>query len=160
MPQVFIGVGSNEGDRFKNISDALTAIAATESTCLLEVAPIIETEPVGGASQEKYLNTAVSIETSLSPSGLLEALKAIERKQGRNMSAPRWSARPIDLDVLFYGDQILKTPELVIPHPLIAQRLFVLEPLCELAPGFIHPVLKQPVLSLLQELLKASGDAS
>lgn len=159
MPRVFIGVGSNEGDRFKQISTALSAIAATPGIRLLQVAPIIETEPVGGPAQENYLNTAIEIETAIAPVDLLKALKAIEKKQGRNLNAQRWSARTIDLDILFYGDQVLETPDLVIPHPLMPKRLFVLEPLNELAGDFLHPALKQTVRSLLAQLQGNCCDA-
>lgn len=148
MPQVFIGVGSNEGDRFKEISDALTALAANDAVRLVQVAPIIETEPVGGPAQARFLNTVIEIETRLQPMALLNALKAIEKKQGRDFTAPRWSARPIDLDILLYDSLVLATAELSIPHPRMHERSFVLQPLLQLAPQVIHPVLAKSISQL------------
>ncbi len=149
MSRVFIGVGSNEGECFEHISIALRRLAAAGRVQLLQMATIIETEPVGGPPQDRYLNTVVEIDTSLEPAELLKTLQAIERQGGRTPSAERWGPRPIDLDLLLYDDRTINTPELTVPHPRMHERRFVLEPLAQLAPDAIHPVLKQPISELL-----------
>lgn len=148
MNQVFIGVGSNEGDRLAMISAAVRAIGAVPGIRLLRMAPIIETEPVGGPPQEPYLNTVVEIETGLDPRALLERLQAVERQLGRVPSTQRWVARPIDLDILFYDELVTDAPQLTIPHPRLHERWFVLEPLAQLAPELIHPVLRRSIADL------------
>lgn len=148
MPRVFIGVGSNEGDRFSAISSAIQLLSASSSIRVIQMAPIIETQPVGGPPQEDYLNTVVELETGLSANDLLVFLKSVEQKLGRH-AGPRWGPRPIDLDILLYGDAVIRTPELEIPHPLMHDRMFVLEPLAQLAPDLIHPVIGSSIAQLL-----------
>lgn len=150
MPRVFLGVGSNEGDRLKHISQAIRQLSSINHLQVVQIAPIIETKPVGGPPQENYLNTVVEVETTLSPQELLAALKQIEQQQGRKLDAVRWSSRPIDLDILLYGDQVIKTSELEVPHPRLHQRRFVLEPLAQLSPEMVHPLLKRSIKELLQ----------
>ena len=149
MSRVFIGVGSNEGDRLQHISNAVKALGATAGVAVTQMATITETEPVGGPPQGAYLNTVVELETALDPTELLKTLKAIEQRLGRKPSAERWGPRPIDLDLLLYDDRVIHTPELTVPHPRLHERRFVLEPLAQLAPDIIHPVLKQPMKHLL-----------
>ena len=152
MARVFLGFGSNEGDRFANLSLAAARLAAVPGITLTQMAPIIETEPVGGPPQEPFLNTAVEIETAIEPRDLLRALKSLEQQLGRVPGGPRWGPRPIDLDILLYDDRIVVEPELVIPHPRLHERRFMLEPLSQLAPDRRHPVLKRSVADLLSAL--------
>lgn len=120
---------------------------------------IIETEPVGGPLQGRFLNCVVAGETDAAPAELLRRLKEIERAMGRPERQERWSPRVIDLDVLFYGHQIVQGPTLTVPHPRLHQRRFVLEPLAQLAPTLMHPVLRKTVADLLAALPKRLSSA-
>ena len=153
---MFIGVGSNEGERLQHISNAVRAVGALTRVRLCRMATITETEPMGGPPQPPYLNTVIEIETALSPRELLTALKQIERHVGRKPSAERWAPRPIDLDVLLYDDRVIDEPGLRIPHERMHERRFVLEPLAQLAPDVIHPVLKQTIAGLYERWLNRS----
>jgi 2-amino-4-hydroxy-6-hydroxymethyldihydropteridine diphosphokinase len=115
------------------------------------VSPFYCTEPVGYPDQETFLNAVAELETELSPLALLAACHVIEEELGRNRLF-RWGPRTIDLDILLYGDQVVNTSELTIPHPLMSVRRFVLTPLSELAPMAVHPVSKKTVSRLLEEL--------
>ena len=152
MARVFIGVGSNEGDRLEHISKALQALGAVQGIRLTQMATVIETEPVGGPPQGPYLNTVVEIETALDPHALLTQLQTIERQRGRKPSTERWGPRPIDLDILLYDDRIVNDPALSIPHPRLHHRRFVLEPLAQLAPSTVHPILGYTARDLLATL--------
>jgi len=154
MARVFIGVGSNQGDRLANISQAIQRLAASPECQLIQMATIQETTPMGGPPQGPFLNTVVELRTSLSPGELLKRLKQIEQEIGRQPQAQRWGPRPIDLDILLYDHHVIREPELTIPHEQMPMRSFVLEPLAQLAPDFIHPVLGRSVLELLQQLAK------
>ena len=155
MTRVFIGIGSNEGDRLAHISNAIKALGAVDSIHVVQMALIIETEAVGGPPQDSYLNTVVELDTVLVPRELLSALKAIEQQLGRAPASQRWGPRPIDLDILLYDDAVLNEPTLTIPHPRMHQRRFVLEPLAQLAPDVVHPVLKQSISQLFSALNSA-----
>ena len=152
MSRVFIGVGSNEGERFGHISRAVQALGAIRGIRVTQMATISETEPVG-PPQGPYLNTVIEIETVLTPQELLSILQEIERTFGRRPSAQRWGPRPIDLDILLYDDRIVREPNLCIPHPRLHERRFVLEPLCQLAPDLIHPILQKTAAALLKHVL-------
>ena len=152
MSRVFIGIGSNEGDRLTHISNAIKVLAVSHNLQVVQMAPIIETEPVGGPPQGPYLNTVVELNTVLAPHELLGALKAIEQRLGRTPGSPRWGPRPIDLDILLYEEVVLNEPALTIPHPRMHQRRFVLEPLAQLAPDMMHPILRLTVSELLAQL--------
>ena len=112
---------------------------------------MIETEPWGIKDQPKFINMAIEVDTDLEPGGLLVLLKDIESDIGRTPGL-HWGPRIIDLDILLYDDLVIKTPELEIPHPGIADRYFVLRPLAEIAPEIIHPVLNKSIKSLLSEI--------
>ena len=152
MARVFIGVGSNQDSRLYHISNAIHTLGDVKGVRVAQLAPVIETEPLGGMPQGLYLNTVVEIETSLPPGELLQALKAIEHKEGRIQSAERWSPRPIDLDILLYDDKIIKQADLEVPHPRMHERRFVLEPIAQLAPNIMHPVLRESISTLLGNL--------
>lgn len=152
MARVFVGLGSNQGDRREHLSHALKALSAEPAIRLARVAPIVETEPAGGPPQGPYLNTVVELETRLTPLDLLSALKAIETRLGRKPEPDRWGPRPIDLDILLYEDQVIDSPSLTIPHSRMHERQFVLEPLVQIAPDLVHPILKQSISELLKAL--------
>jgi 2-amino-4-hydroxy-6-hydroxymethyldihydropteridine diphosphokinase len=150
MPQVYIGIGSNLGEREKHIQRALELVGSIRGVRTMACASLRETEPVGGPSQGKYLNTVWQIETDLSPRKLLEHLIEIERQLGR-VREEKNGPRTLDLDILFYEREIIDRPGLVIPHPRAHERLFVLEPMAELDPDFVHPLLKKSMKDLLDQ---------
>ena len=149
MSRAFIGVGSNEEDRLRMISEAVRLLSAVGGVRVAQMATILETEPISEVPQARYLNTVVELETTLAPRALLDVLKTLERQLGRVPSSQRWGPRPIDLDILLYDDRVITEPDLVIPHPRLHERRFVLEPLSQLAPDLAHPVLKQTVADML-----------
>ncbi|MCK4249150.1 MAG: 2-amino-4-hydroxy-6-hydroxymethyldihydropteridine diphosphokinase [Candidatus Omnitrophica bacterium] len=149
--QVFIGLGSNISPRHDFIKKALKYIEETGMS-LIKLSHFYETEPVGGIVQGKFINAAAQIQTTFKPEELIKIFKGIEKKLGRDLKAPKWGPRQIDLDILIYQDKIISENELIIPHPLMHTRRFVLEPLTEIAPGLQHPVLKQTVMELLSSL--------
>ena len=151
MHTTYIGFGSNIGDRLAFIQKALYLLSQTEGITIKEISSLYETDPVGYEDQEKFLNGVVVIETHLSPQTLLKTLKEIEANVGRQHRT-RWGPREIDLDVLIYGEMCLQTPELIIPHPEMHNRRFVLVPLVEIAPDLVHPVLNEITQSLLNRL--------
>lgn len=130
----FIALGSNLGDRHANIRAAVDSLAKLPGTELLRVSTIIETEPVGPPGQDRYLNGVAHVRTTLSPRELLQHLLRIELERGRDRAnSPRWGSRTLDLDLLLFGDHIIDGPGLTVPHPRLRERLFVLEPLAEIA---------------------------
>ena len=157
MARAFIALGANEGDRLAQLFSATCLLRESPDVRVVQLAPIIETEPVGGPPQADYLNSVVEVETALDPDALLRLLQDIERRLGRAPSAERWGPRPIDLDLLLYDDRIITQPHLCVPHPRMHQRRFVLEPLAQLAPGLLHPILHQPIAALLEQLTTGSA---
>ena len=126
------------------------ALLAERVGDVLALSGLYETEPGGVQSENTFLNAALQLETSLSPLGLLKTTQEIEIEMGRTQkSNGAYHDRIIDIDILLYDDLVLQTPELTLPHPLMHERLFVMEPLAEIAPNVIHPVFKKPVISLL-----------
>ncbi len=142
-----LGFGSNIGNRLLNIKRALKTLSLSKDLNLLAVSGIYETEPWGYKKQNCFLNCAGVFLCRLNPAELLDLLKRYEVKAGRKDNA-RWQAREIDIDILFYGNKIINKNKLQIPHPYIQQRNFVLKPLVELIPGFIHPKLNKSIKSL------------
>lgn len=151
MPKVFIGVGSNLGDREKQIRLAKDLLGSIRGVRFFRCSQIRETDPVGGPPQGKYLNAVWEIETGLSPRGLLKELLMIEKTLGRDRKEKN-GPRTLDLDILFYEDQVIRERNLTIPHPQLQERVFVLEPMAELEPDLVHPVLKKTIRELLNNL--------
>ena len=153
MAIVYLGVGSNLGDRAANIEKALMLLKEHEEIKVLAVSSFIETDPVGGEAQGKFLNGAIQIDTDLMPLDLLAQLKMIERRLGRVKSEEINAPRTLDLDILFYDDVVIvQGKSLAIPHPRLAERSFVLKPLLEIAPDLLHPRLNKTIKALYEAL--------
>jgi 2-amino-4-hydroxy-6-hydroxymethyldihydropteridine diphosphokinase len=150
---VFVGLGSNLGAREELLRDAVRALAALPRTGVVRCSSIYESEPWGGAAQPAYLNMVVELATSLEPASLLDSCLAIERSLGRERRM-RWESRPIDLDLILWGDRVEDGSGLSLPHPLFRDRRFVLAPLAEIAPGAVDPVSGRTA----RELLAACSD--
>ena len=144
---VYLGLGSNLGNREANLLAALRLLEREVE--LRQISSIYETEPLGYREQPWYLNLACAGLTRLGPQELLDFVKRIERQLGRRPSFPN-APRPMDIDLLFYGTQVINTATLTIPHPRLPHRLFVLVPLAEIAPEFFHPVEEKTIKELLE----------
>ncbi|HEX9743220.1 MAG TPA: 2-amino-4-hydroxy-6-hydroxymethyldihydropteridine diphosphokinase [Nitrospiraceae bacterium] len=151
---VFIGFGSNLGDRVDFCDRAVTLLSLLPHSQLIAVSSLYETEPVadaGAPGEDWFLNGVMQVETDITPQSLLTVCREIERSLGRDPEH-RSGPRTIDLDILLYGDRMFQEQELTVPHPRLHLRRFVLEPLVELEPTLIHPALKQTVSQLLAQL--------
>jgi len=149
--RVFLGLGSNVGDRLRQIERAIEALRADPRMELAACARIYETEPWGHEEQPRFLNTVVEVCTELPPRELLRKLQGIERALGRRRRG-RWGPREIDLDLLLYGDRVVCEDGLQVPHPRLHERAFVLVPLAELAPEVRHPRIHKEIQDLLRAL--------
>ncbi|MBW2989242.1 2-amino-4-hydroxy-6-hydroxymethyldihydropteridine diphosphokinase [Candidatus Woesearchaeota archaeon] len=149
MTEAYIGIGSNMGDKERNIREAIELIR--EKCRVIKVSSFYETEPVGHKEQGWFLNCAARIETELKARELLLFLQSIEKKLKR-VKTVKNGPRTIDLDILFYGWEVIKEKDLIVPHPRLHKRGFVLEPLKELNPALVHPILKKNVRELFDEV--------
>lgn len=152
MPALFLGLGSNLGDR-EGLIKAAVSLVGERVGPVMSLSSFYEYEAWGFVSDNVFVNAAAKVETVLEPAGVLARVKEIERELGRKKRlAAGYEDRPIDIDILFYGDRIVSLPDLTVPHPLMLSRRFVLEPLAEIAPGFVHPVAKRTVAELLRDM--------
>lgn len=150
---VYIALGSNLGDREKNLLTAVSEVGKLVDTRITSLSPFYDTEPVGTGSEKYFLNAVMRLSTVLSPENLLHELMWIETSIFRRTRDIHWGPRSIDLDLLFYGKNIINNPpELQIPHPRLHQRRFVLAPLADIAPNFIHPLIGKSIGQLLAGL--------
>jgi len=146
--QVYIGIGSNVGNKRENFFEAVNRLAKLPDTRVIKESSLYESEPLGDA-RDWYVNGAVEIETKFKPDMLLKKFKNIERAMGRKKVKKRWGARIIDLDILLYDSAVVKKKDLRIPHPEMSTRKFVLIPLSEIAPQVVHPELGVTISELL-----------
>lgn len=147
--QVFISLGTNLGDRRQNLINAVHAIELTLGE-IIKQSSLYETKPWGKSNQPDFLNQVVQIQVDKTPQECLNKLSSIERQMGRKRNE-KWGARIIDLDLLYVNDQLINTEKLILPHPGIPNRRFVLVPMTEIAPEFIHPYLQKNQKQLLEE---------
>jgi 2-amino-4-hydroxy-6-hydroxymethyldihydropteridine diphosphokinase len=132
--RAYLGLGSNEGDRLSALQAAVDGLGQTPGVTVTAVSPVYETEPVGGPPQEEYLNAVVAIDTDLSPRELLIVAKRLESDAGREPGGERWGPRPLDVDILLVGHELVNEADLVVPHQRLFERHFVLAPLADLDP--------------------------
>lgn len=148
--KVYLGIGTNLGDRESNLNEALTLIKVHIGR-IKRVSSVYETEPWGFRSENNFLNMVAEVETKLKPSGLLGRILMIEANMGRLRDDKKYSSRLIDIDILLYDDKMLEEKSLVVPHPRLHERRFVLVPLCDLVPDLVHPKLGKAIKALLKE---------
>ena len=148
----YIALGSNLGDRRALIDQALSLLSAAPNITVSSLSDLIETEPMGGpAGQGKFLNAAAELRCTCSAQQLLNTTQQIEKRLGRRRTE-KWGPRTIDLDLLLFGDEIIDTRHLKIPHPRMHQRIFVIEPLAQIAPAVRHPLLNLTIRQIKQDL--------
>ena len=148
----YLSIGSNLGDKLDNCRRAVDALNRTPLTTVMAESPFYKTDPVDYIDQDWFVNVVVKIETGLDPFALLQRLQAIQREAGRLCDTVRFGPRIIDLDILFYDDAVIATAALEIPHPRLHKRRFVLQPICDIDPAIVHPVLQTTVSDLLARL--------
>jgi len=154
MIRVFLGIGTNLGDRERNLQEARQVLS--QRLEILKESSVYQTAPWGYLDQPAFLNQVIEAQTALSSLNLLDVLKQTENELGRQENF-RYGPRLIDLDILFYGNRIIQTPRLQVPHPRLVERAFVLIPMAEIAPDFVHPQNKQTITQLLAALPDLGG---
>ncbi len=156
--RVYLSVGSNLGDPAGNCRLGIESLCADPDITLLQQSPFYKTQPVDYLEQNWFVNAAILIDTPLSPQELLSATQAIQRRTGRKSDTIRFGPRILDLDIIFFDQLILTSPELTIPHPRMHKRRFVLQPICDIDPTVIHPVLEKSVQDILNQLVTDDQD--
>jgi 2-amino-4-hydroxy-6-hydroxymethyldihydropteridine diphosphokinase len=149
---VFLSVGSNMGDRLENCKRGIGGLAEYGSTQLTGQSHFYLTEPVDYKNQDWFANAVIRIRTDLGPHELLKAMRLIQHSAGRTSDPIRFGPRILDLDILIYGDRVVETNDLIIPHPRMHERRFVLQPMCDIDPNTVHPIFKKSMRSLLDAL--------
>ncbi len=153
MAIVYLCLGSNMGDRFNLVQNAVNLFSLAENCDIIRTSALYETEPWGYKDQNWFLNLIVEMKTTLSPEELLAKCQEIERFLGRDRTIEvRWGERLIDADIIFYGKEVINTEKLTIPHKYMHKRAFVLVPLLELIPDFVHPVLNRTISQIYDDL--------
>ena len=148
----YICVGSNLGRKLETCRQGVAELSRGETSRLVDQSPVYQTEPVDYKDQDWFVNYVVKIETVLQPLVLLDRLKSIEDAAGRTRDSVRFGPRVLDLDIVFYDDMVMDHPRLVIPHPRMHERRFVLKPVCDIDPHINHPVFHRTIQSLLEDL--------
>lgn len=154
METVYFSLGSNLGNRQENLNRALDLLS--QRLRVEQISSIYDTEPVGDSSQPRFLNMVCKVTTGLEPKALLALVKGIEAKMGRLPNTTNLP-RPIDIDILLYGNRVVNEPELIIPHPRLTERAFVVIPLAEIAADLVHPVTGQVIKELAKSVAGAGG---
>jgi 2-amino-4-hydroxy-6-hydroxymethyldihydropteridine diphosphokinase len=149
----YISVGSNLGDPLENCRRGIAALCRQKNISLLFSSPFYRTQPVDYLDQDWFVNAAVKIQTSLPPFDLLEKMREIQHSFGRKTDVIRFGPRSLDLDIIFYQDVVMATERLTIPHPRMHKRRFVLQPICDIDPTVLHPVLGLDVKTILKQLV-------
>lgn len=149
--KVYLSLGSNMGDKRENLLEAIKRVGELENTEVVKSSTILETEPFGYIEQDNFLNACLEVKTLLTPQEFLSSILKIELDMGR-VREIKWGPRVIDIDILFYDDEIIQEDNLAVPHPWICEREFVLEPLSEIAPNYIHPLEKKTITMLAGKL--------
>ena len=153
MKTAYLSIGSNKGDRAKYIEQAVCFLGLCEDIDIVQTSALYETEPWGVKDQNWFLNVAIELSTNLSAEDLLIKCNHIEKKLGRNREKEaRWGERTVDIDIIFYANEVIDNDNLTIPHPRMNKRAFVLVPLLEIAPDYMHPVLNKTVSDLYDSL--------
>ena len=154
MTLVYLSLGSNKGDKVNFIHQATSLIANSDNIKLVRASTLYESEPWGEKNQDWFVNACLEVKTTLSPQEFLAKIQNIEIKLGRTKdeNTKKWSEREIDIDIIFWGNEIINDENLKIPHPYAHKRAFVLVPLLELVPDFVHPVIKKSLLEIHSEM--------
>lgn len=152
MKTVYIGIGSNLGDPYENCIKAIEAIKKDPFTGINALSPFYKTQPVGIEGDNWFINAVLCINTGLSATEIIQMLLDVENRMGRVRKSVKWESRIIDLDVLLIGNEIINDKNLIVPHPRMHTRRFVMAPMVDIAPDLIHPVLKKSMREILNEI--------